>query len=331
MKIAVFTSITASYLPSATLLATSLAKHQPDWDFYLLFNDRTPPHLKWEEQSFQNVVFAEWLPIPRPWLRFAHGYSVIEFCTATKGVMTQYLLRTLGYDAVVYFDPDTYVFSPLPEILEILEKGDSEVILTPHLTDPERNGDGEAIWSHEISALKHGTFNLGFFVFKNGPRGLKVLDWWEDRLLDYSHIDFPYGTFTDQKWMNLIPYFFEGVHILLDRSYNVATWNMNGRRIDRSEDSIWTVNGRPLRFYHFSGFGNDFFWAKRELRMFGREGDRTEELWRCYAAWYEAQKSNAAPHPDWRWSVDAFGRKIDKDLRTALLRPDVVDPFHLLS
>jgi hypothetical protein len=279
-------------------------------------------------------MFAEWLPIPRPWLRFAYGYSVIEFCTATKGAMAQHLLRTLGYDAVVYFDPDTCVFSPLPEILEILQRGEAEVILTPHLTDAERDDDGEGIWSHEISALKHGVFNLGFFVIKNGARGLKILDWWEQRLLDYSHIDFPYGTFTDQKWMNLAPYLFESVHILLDRAYNVATWNTKGRTIDRTENSIWTVNGRPLRFYHFSGFGNNFFWSKRELMIFGREGDRTGELWQCYEEWFNAQKaesvSGRASAP-WRWSVDAFGRTIDKEMRKALLRPEVVDPFHALS
>ena len=332
MKVAIFTSITASYLPNARLLAASLAKHQPDWDFHLLFNDRTPAQVRWDEEPFPHVMFAEWLPISRPWLRFAYEYSVVEFCTATKGTMAQHLLRTLNYDAVVYLDPDTYLFSPLREVVDILKAGEVDVILTPHLTDPESDGDKEAIWSHEISALKHGVFNLGFFAFKNSARGLKILDLWEQRSLDYSHIDFLLGTFTDQKWMNLAPFLFEGIHILRDRTYNVATWNMKGREIGRTGEA-WTVNGEPLRFYHFSGFGNDFAWAKRELAMFHREGDRTEELWQCYEEWYQAERPNNASDsaPPWFWSVDSFGRQIDKEMRKARLRPDVVDPFQLPS
>jgi hypothetical protein len=334
MRIAAFTSITAGYLPNARLLVASLAKHQPDWDFHLLLNDRTPPHLKWDEEPFVHVTFAEWLPNPRPWLRFAYGYSVMEFCTATKGTMAKHLLGDLGYDAVVYLDPDTYLFSPLLEVSEILAAGGAEVILTPHLTDPESSDDRQEIWYHEIPVLKHGVFNLGFFVIRKGMQGLKVLDWWERRLLDYSHIDFTLGTFTDQKWMNLVPFLFEGVHILRDCTYNVARWNMKTRKIGRTENLTWTVNGLPLRFYHFSGLGTNIAWAKTELAMFGTEGDRTEELWQCYEEWYKAQGaknvSGRDPAP-WRWSLDAFGRKIDKDMRNAMLRPDVVDPFRVLS
>jgi|SRR5271166_441825 len=326
MKIAVFTSITAAYLPNARLLAASLVKHHPDWDFYLLFNDRTPPDIRWEDEPFQHVVFADWLRIDRPWYRFAYGYSVVEFCTATKGTMAQYLLRTLNYEAVIYLDPDIYVFSPLLEVVDILNTGAGEVILTPHLTDPEDNDDPEGIWSHEIAALKHGVYNLGFFSIKNGALGLRFLDWWERRLLDYSHINFTYGTFTDQKWANIAPYLFDGIKVLCDRSYNVATWNIKGRRIERNEDSTWTVNARPLRFYHFSGFGNDFAWAKRELKLFAQQNDQTAELWRYYETLYKSQRRDV-DWPPWVWSVDAFGRIIEENMRKSIMRPDVVDPF----
>jgi hypothetical protein len=322
-RYAVFTSITMSYLPNARIMARSVKKHHPDWHVVLLLNDRAPAGFRWEQEPFDQVVLAEWLPVSKPWAEWAYGYSVVEFCTATKGVMSEYLFDALGFDYVIYLDPDTMVFSPLVEIEELLSAS-ADVVLTPHLTDPESSA--KAIWSHEMAALKHGTFNLGFFAIANRPDGRRYLTWWADRLLDYSQIDFNQGLFTDQKWANLAPYMFDGIFVLKDRAYNVATWNMLARTISLHSASGWLVNGKPLRFYHFSGFGRDFEWADLELEAFGAGSQAVKDLWDLYKSEYAAN-SIMPELRDWVWGRDNFGRKITPEMRREAAERRPLDPY----
>jgi len=137
------------------------------------------------------------------------------------------------------------------------------MIFTPHQLDFE--DDDSYVVSNEILFLKRGTYNLGFFGVKADETGLKFLKWWHKRLMlycfddDYELLnilepDGLLGMFTDQKWIDLVPAYFDGYHILKDPGYNVCTWNMTRRHIKRKEDGSYTVNGKPLRFFHFSGF-----------------------------------------------------------------------------
>ena len=82
-KVVFYTSINRNYLANARVLAKSVKDVFPDCTFVLLFNDVTPAGLRWHEEPFDDVVFAHELGIP-DFLRFAFGYSVVEFCTATK-------------------------------------------------------------------------------------------------------------------------------------------------------------------------------------------------------------------------------------------------------
>jgi hypothetical protein len=303
MVVCVYTSITGAYLPNARILAKSLAEVQPDWIFVLLFNDFTPPQIDWSREIFDHIYFGHWLPINN-FKRWAFDHNVVEFCTATKGIMAQHLFKRFQADVVIYLDPDVLVFSPLEEILELIQH--HSVILTPHLTDPETDNPG--VESHEMAALKHGTFNLGFFAIANNRLGHEYLAWWANRARDYSYVDFERGTFTDQKWANLAPYMFDGIYVLRDKAYNVATWNMKNRLVRKDQAGVWKVNGERLRFYHFSGFGHDFAWADRELAMFDEQNSDLRTLWDLYKKLYHANSvRNVKP---WRWGHFANGLAI---------------------
>lgn len=323
MKTAVYTSVNAAYLTVARIIAKSVKEHHPEWDFILLFNDNTPDNICWEDEPFDKVVFAEWLDVDEDWRHWAYKYSVIEFCTATKGVMGEFLFDKMGYEALVYLDPDTVVFSRLEEIVEILESKKADVILTPHLTD--REYDDDAIHSHEMAALKHGTFNLGFFAIANRENGRKYLRWWSERLLKYAYIDFEKGIFTDQKWCNLAPYLFDGIKVLTDRAYNTATWNMTNRHITKDFDGNWMVNYKPLRFYHFSGFGNDFSWADKELARFGSQMDGLRELWSLYKDLYN--KNYISEKMPWKWGFTSDGKAITPAMRKVISSRKNLNPY----
>jgi len=197
----------------------------------------------------------------------------------------------------------------MSQIVDLLEE--YSAILTPHLTDAEEETEG--IFSHEMAALKHGTFNLGFYAFNKDKEGRAFLDWWANRIERFSYADFDKGLFTDQKWCNLAPYLFENILVLKDRSYNVATWNIKNRTITQSPEGVWLVNNKPLRFYHFSGFGKNFHWANRELQLFSKEGDKVRVIWDWYKQVFK-QHTLAKPLT-WYWGCYENGEPIQAQHR----------------
>ncbi|MCC7527480.1 MAG: hypothetical protein IT342_03090, partial [Candidatus Melainabacteria bacterium] len=101
----------------------------------------------------------------------------------------------------------------------------------------------------------------------NCAEGKRFARWWRDRLNKYCFNDTANNLFTDQRWADLVPAMFEQVHILRDYGCNVATWNLTHRQVEGEFSSGFTVNGRPLVFYHFSGMDSG-----RQLFMLNKYG-----------------------------------------------------------
>src|SRR5205823_5632165 len=213
--------------------------------------------------DFDEVATLTDLGIPHleSWV-FKH--SLVELCTAVKGPYLDKLLRRPGCSGVFYFDPDMAVFNRLDPLFEGLERG--SVVLTPHQLDAEE--DEEAVIDNEICSLKHGVYNLGFIGVRPSTPGLQFASWWRARLEQWCYADIPSGIFTDQRWVDLAPALFDCIEIIRDRGCNVATWNLSHRLVEGNFDSGFTVNGAPLRFYHFSGFDSGA--QQIMLRKYGR-------------------------------------------------------------
>lgn len=248
-KVHAYTSITANYLPKARVLAESIKRTDPEVTFHLILSDNLPVGFELSAEPFDNIIFAEEL-VTEKFAQWSFGHSVVELCTAVKGVALEYIFSQYLADQVFYFDPDMVVFDRLDELQQLLSS--SSVLLTPHQTEPETTDMG--ILDNEVSSLLHGVYNLGFVGVRNVPEGRKFARWWAERLHKYCHDDLARGLFTDQKWVNLAPCFFEGVTILRSPAYNVATWNITNRRASGSIAEGIRINDEPLGFYHFSGF-----------------------------------------------------------------------------
>lgn len=273
-----FTSITANYLPKARTLAESAKRVMPECVFHLVLCDDYPADLDWESEPFDNLLQIRDLPIDNreAWV---FGHSVVELCTAVKGTALRFILDAHAADKVFYFDPDMVIFDRLAELSGYLDE--SSILLTPHQTEPETSR--EAIMDNEMASLKYGVFNLGFVGVRNDENGRAFTGWWASRLLEFCRDDRPAGLFTDQKWVNLAPCFFEGIKVLRSPAFNVATWNITTRDVRGSFDSGFTVNGEPLGFYHFSGFDSG-----DQALMLGKYGADNESL-AALRAWYIEQ------------------------------------------
>ncbi|MEA2489458.1 MAG: hypothetical protein QOH21_1250 [Acidobacteriota bacterium] len=237
MKTAVFSIVSPNYRHFVRVLMKSVERHHPRWDrFVLLVGHGVPP----DRESFTTIPLdAIGLPDPR---RFCFRYTLLELNTAVKPWMFAYLFAR-GYDRVVYLDPDIVVYSPLAE-LDALPP-ETFLVLTPHLTG-SIGGDEHP---SERSILLAGAYNLGFLCVSRHAELPRFLQWWQEKLEYQCVVEPARGLFVDQRWMDLTPGLFPDVAILRHEGYNVAYWNFRQRSV-----TDLTVNGQPLRFFHFSGF-----------------------------------------------------------------------------
>lgn len=329
MNVHCFTSATFSYLDRVRVLGKSLRRHHPDWKLTFCLSDREPIGFSFraEDEPIDRVVRIDELAIEdrQSWM---FGHDIVELCTAVKGQMLCQLLDE-GADKVIYIDPDIALFSPLEELLELLDRGD--VVLTPHQLTPDTKKS--AIIDNEIGSLKFGIYNLGFIGVSNTEEGRRFAHWWRDRLLDFCIDDVPNGLFTDQRWCDHVPSFFAGAQILRHRGYNVASWNLSQRPISIDTTGNIYAGGDVLRFFHFTKVN----WVG-EAMIERYAGGRVEmfELLNWYRNELAENAAEGLPEGWWAFDRYASGDRIPKEHRRAYrLREDIRqlyrNPFQLVG
>lgn len=325
-RIACFTSCTFSYLAKARLLAWSLKRFHPDWQFIAVITDNPPEGMAFsvETEIFDEIIWGQELPIDDNMPAWLFKHDIIEICTAVKGPSID-LLANEGYDKVIYLDPDIAVLNSLQPIIDLLDT--YNIVLTPHQLTPGTY-DLE-IKDNEICSLMTGIYNLGFIAIRCSDEGKRFARWWSDRLKKYCYDDIPTGLFVDQRWCDHVPSFFDGVHILKDPGYNVASWNLSKREVSVDSEGKLLVNGDLLRFYHVTKFG-----PVGETMTARYAGDNTPvyEIW----AWYRLKLAEFEVEslPDRWWAFDVYsnGEKIKKEHRVLYrnredLRKTFADPY----
>ncbi len=245
------TIVARNYLAQASALADSWVEAVPEGDITILVIDLGDERVESDDPRIRVVAPTSAGFTQEEFDRMATVYGVVELATAVKPTLMRHLLDTTG-EPVAYLDPDILVFRPLDEIERLARAED--IVLTPHTSVPLPD-DGKH--PYEAAFLACGVFNLGFVAV--GPGGGPFLDWWAGRLARHC-VDAPaQGLFVDQKWIDLVPAYFRH-HAMRLPEVNVAYWNLPVRDFRRAPTDLptggadWTVDGRPLVFFHFSGY-----------------------------------------------------------------------------
>lgn len=249
-KIALFTIVSKNYLPYARVLLSSVAKVHPEYRLFLCLADEVDGFFQPAAEPFETVE-AQAIGIPNL-LDLTLRYDIMEFNTAVKPFMFEWVFSSTDCDLAIYLDPDIRVFSRLDKIEGLLEGGAS-VVLTPHICSPLEDGKTP----NDYNMLQAGVFNLGFMAARKCSETRAYLQWWGRRLLTECYADFQRNLFTDQRWCDLAPCFLNDLAVLRDSGFNVAYWNLAQQKITRMEGGTWEANGRPLVFFHFSGISLD--------------------------------------------------------------------------
>ena len=285
-KVHVFTSAAFNYIPKVRMLFQSLRAHHPEFVLHLALADKLHPEIDLSSEPFDEVMPLDELDIPNV-TGWAFCHQIVELATAIKPFALQKLLAREDCEQVLYMDPDTVAFSRLDDVLQSLSN--HSVVLTPHLTSPETTIEG--VMDNEISCLKHGVYNLGFVGVRSDDEGRRFAKWWGDRIYSFCRDDIKNGLFTDQRWIDLVPAFFENVGILKSPRLNVATWNLRTRLFQGSLEEGFSVDGFPLGFYHFTGFDSG---AHRVMADRNAAGNKSVQQ---LIDWYHAQTSKLSDDP----------------------------------
>lgn len=305
-----YTSICANYLPKAMALAESVKRHNPDATFVLCLVEREVPSVAKEFIHFDDVVLAK----DAGWENFdafMFRHSIVEASTAVKPRFLQYLLERFdGADKFVYLDPDVLVYGEFVELRALLD--DHSIVLAPHLLRP---GNIDM----EISSLAHGSYNLGFLAIRRSDNAHRFVEWWANRLFLFCYDDKARGIFTDQKWIDLVPSFFEA-HILKHHGYDFATWSLLGSDLVE-RDGRYVVNGDDLRFIHFSGL--DSGTIDKAIGWWLTDSNRATfvKLYAEYRAHLERHGQAELGKIQWSYNSYLDGRPIGKDVRIAYRDP----------
>jgi hypothetical protein len=250
-KTAFFTVVATNYLAYATVLGNSIKHFHPEEDFYIfIVDDPTQQYKDILSGKGFRTIYPSHINIVN-YDHFVFQYEITEASTGVKPYVLGYLVNELNYDKAVYLDPDILCFNKLERVLSLLD--DHSIVITPHSCSPVRDGS----FPSDVVHLSSGSYNLGFIaVSKTTTTGL-FLKWWQDRLLNLCVNAPEAGLFVDQKWIDLVPSYFDSVFILRDRSYNIAYWNLHERLLRTDDDNCYYVRDgeieRPVTFVHFSG------------------------------------------------------------------------------
>ncbi len=243
--------VARNYLPQARVLASSWARYHPGAPLELLVLDDVDGTVKDEGEPFVVVRPADLAIDETTWNEMAFIYEVTELATAVKPALLQ-LVRDRHGGPVAYIDPDIEIFGPLDEAAALARR--HPIVLTPHMLDP-MDDDLRRPSEHDI--LGCGVYNLGFICVGDGSE--PFLEWWGERLRYFAVVDFRSSLFTDQRWVDFVPGYFDFV-ALRNPAYNVGYWNLP-ERVLHQEAGGWYVGDQPLVFFHYSGYEPERPWA----------------------------------------------------------------------
>lgn len=248
--LAVVTVVSRNYLAGARVLVNSLRAVAPDVPAWICLTDRPPATWRVEDEPAP-CFFADELGIP-DWRRVAFQYNSLELACALKPRAIRRLFD-MGCERVLYVDADVRFYEPPRVWEEALSH--SDMVLTPHLLDPLPDARP---FDRETVLLRAGVYNGGLVAVRASAQGCSMLDWWTTRSHAEFHVDLAGGRHADQRWLDLVPGMFGGIHIERGPGVNAAFWRLWSRPLTVANDPLtnspYRVDGQPLIAFHFSGF-----------------------------------------------------------------------------
>ncbi|WP_260503463.1 glycosyltransferase [Yersinia enterocolitica] len=272
-KQAIFTVSDANYAVMALTMFDSVSEYYPESDLFLFLVGKGNVD---KIDNNINVIYIHDILDDIDLNQRISYYLQVELATSFRPQCFEHLFSN-NYDSAIYLDPDLYIFRRMTEVDKLLEDGASGVV-TPHALKTVRSN--VAVVGDE-TFLKCGIFNLGFLALNCTSETLRMLSWWKDKLKWQCVADSRVGLFVDQKWLDLLPTYFDGFEILKSPLYNLAPWNSEHYSVISDLHGKFYIDNfdNPIAFIHFSGVRravNHFSYLKEARKFYLKELKKRE-------------------------------------------------------
>lgn len=206
-----------NFLPSGICLYQSLSKTHKNFTLWVLCMDDEV----WKQLnclSFDNIRLIKLSEIETDkLLALKKERTRVEYCwTLTPFTPKIVFEREPSIDRVTYIDADLYFFDTTTKIFDEFERSNSDVLITQH---------GYA--NRYDKSEKSGIYCVQFMVFKNTSEALRILNWWQEKCIEWCFNRCEDGKCGDQKYLDDWPERFgSAIHVLKNLSLTLAPWNL---------------------------------------------------------------------------------------------------------
>jgi hypothetical protein len=160
-----------------------------------------------------------------------------------KPAFLHYLLEQNHIESIAYADADIYFVGTFEFLFEWTEG--INLKLFPHWRPIDFEFPDEYFWLRV-----GGLYNAGFLMAKKGSE--KALEWWARNCAMKCEQDPEQGLYDDQRYLDILPIYFDGVQVSRHQGCNVARWNRDVCKRQRDQLGAVLCGGDPLVFLHFS-------------------------------------------------------------------------------
>lgn len=170
--------------------------------------------------------------------------SRTEYCWTCTPSIIRHTLSQFGVDECTYVDADLFFMSPPDLLLKEMSSSD-HILLTEHRYTPRFD-----------QTKKAGRFCVQFMTFRRTREGMRALEWWRERCLEWCYNRYEDGRFGDQKYLDDWTERFPGVHVLNHEGGGLAPWNIQQYVVYEDQGRVMVRNRKsgavfPAVFYHF--------------------------------------------------------------------------------
>jgi hypothetical protein len=288
-----------NYLTRGLALYTSLRRHCPSFDLFVLCMDRAT------FDTLQGLTLHGMKPVPfddvadEALLQASKGRTMKELSATCKSFFALWLLRRHpAIECLSFLDGDLFFFSNPAALLDHMEG--ASVAMTENRFPARLEPD---------SSRDYGVFNSGWVCFRRDARGLACLADWCGRCLEWCFDRVEDGKYGDQKYLEDWPRRFDGIVVLKHKGANLAPWNVEDYSVSRRQGLV-LVDGDPVIFYHFSGLRQVRPWLYQSGLELPAKGALRRWVYRPYlrtlARWEKQVGRHREPDCGFQTAADGY-------------------------
>lgn len=241
----------SNYIDKGLVLYDSMVRTMPEFKLYAFAFDKKCEDIL-EKENLKNLIVVSLDEFEtEDLLRVKKERTRAEYCWTCSSNSIRYVIQHFNEPICTYIDADMMFFSNPQIVFDEMKKQGCSTIIVPHRF--------KTIEEEKREHARVGSYCVEFNTFVNDKNGMEALEWWCEQCINWCYYTLPGTTewYGDQKYLNVFPEKFSGVHICNHYGLGIAPWNIGLVDIAKYVNDIPTVMVKntkevfPIILYHF--------------------------------------------------------------------------------